>query len=277
MTPVLALHMENRGRTAWGCTDGDYIHRCATAISESFQELFLGAEHGVIYHTRAPSCGSNTIPNTHPFDFTGSVTRIIGIHNGHIGNHDDLDRKYSRSFAVDSMHIFKHLADGLDMSELAGYGTVAWYDVNPKDPEDRVLHLSHWGHTALHVAKLKTGEVVFASTDSAIKAAIRYAGAELLHFYAVDPKTKYSLTEGELTVHGKIPFGEKAVYVPAFSAGRAFYRGSRAAYMDDSTWSDDDLCAIPGCRHYVDRKKTTFCTPCVKHYDQQYGIGYFAS
>lgn len=269
MTPILALAMESRGRAAWGVTDGDFTHRATSAISESFQELNLGAKHGVIYHTRAPSCGSNIIPNTHPFEFTGPEGRIIGIHNGHIMNHEALDAKHGRSFAVDSMHIFAHLAEGKDLAEIGGYGAIAWYQIPVEDPESRSLYLSSWNNGSLAIARLKTGEAVFASTESAIKLAARMCGAEIDTFYQVPPKERFSIeADGAVLRHGAQPWGEHPVTTPTH--GTSWMRGTSHGVSDTS----EALCGITRCNSRVDRTKVLWCPKCIQHYAGYYGIEY---
>jgi asparagine synthetase B (glutamine-hydrolysing) len=184
MMPFLAWAMEDRGKDSWGATDGREVVKKLGAITDSWE---LPEWERGIFHTRARSVGAATVENAHPFEFESeAVGRVIGIHNGSIGNHDELNRKLGRNFAVDSMHIFAHIAEGRGTEELEGWGACAWY-------QDGLLRLWRFHMDALHVARLETEELVFASTGAAIHKAARMVGAKVLHEYKLDEMMRYTV------------------------------------------------------------------------------------
>lgn len=158
MSLTLAGEMESRGRDSFGGigipTEYDEnklarIMRGIGKISESGKELFKLAvsSRSFLGHTRAATKGSICIDNSHPF----SVGDVLGVHNGVITNHDHLNQKYKRNFAVDSMHAFAHINDNLDLEELWGYGTLFWL----RSSEDWAnLYFAKTNGGSLTIAKL---------------------------------------------------------------------------------------------------------------------------
>src|ERR1700734_3632924 len=153
MMPYLLWSIEDRGRDSWGATDGTDCVKVLGPVTSSFErhaDHVLGWDRA-IFHTRAASTGEVTVENQHPFRFVRGGTidpegniidtpedpwlkTVVGIHNGIVSNHLELKNKYSRhNFDVDSMHIFRHIVDGRPMSEIYGWGNLAWYDYTPED------------------------------------------------------------------------------------------------------------------------------------------------
>src|SRR5581483_10209660 len=132
MTPFLAWEMESRGKDSWGATDGQNLVKIVGAITDSFYEWedHIGSWDRGIFHTRGASTGDVTRDNAHPFEGVSDdgTRRVVGIHNGIVSNHEELNTKYSRKCEVDSMHIFHHLAKRLPTSEIRGWGNLAWYE-----------------------------------------------------------------------------------------------------------------------------------------------------
>src|SRR5579863_1852053 len=158
MTPSLAIAMEMRGHDSWGVTDGDFIFKEAKAITEGFQDFEL---EGPIYHTRAASVGGVSQRNAHPFDVTSVDVREVGIHNGHIHNYQHLKEKYKRKdLQVDSEHIFHHLAEGLPLDDIHGWGAVAWFMRKGNRVRRFMSKFGAWDN--LHIAKMADGTLVFA-------------------------------------------------------------------------------------------------------------------
>lgn len=189
MAPFLAWEMEDRGRHSWGCTNGmDLIRRIGPITSSWELPEWDGA---MIFHTRAASCGAVTIENAHPFKFLKKggdenvyTDWIYGVHNGCISNHDELNKRHSRKFEVDSMHIFANLAEEKNMEEINGWGAIAWL-------VDDKLNLLKFNGGSLEVALLESGEIVFASTRDPIERSIKMVGAKLKHFYNINTETHY--------------------------------------------------------------------------------------
>jgi glucosamine 6-phosphate synthetase-like amidotransferase/phosphosugar isomerase protein len=147
---LLAIHSEKRGGSASGLAymDDSKIHvlknnKRATDFveSDSYQDIMLlnFAFQSIIGHTRLPTKGSCTDNhNNHPI----IANRIVGVHNGCIGNDDTLFSLYNleRSGQVDSEIIFRlldmRISNGDDiiesvnfiMSILQGSYAVAFFD-----------------------------------------------------------------------------------------------------------------------------------------------------
>jgi predicted glutamine amidotransferase len=202
MSPILALAMEERGKDSWSATNGVDTYKQLGPISDTFGQFWPSPEFAAwpraIFHTRAASRGAVTIPNQHPFDYTHDdetgvfIRRVIGIHNGCINPHDELNKKYDRTCEVDSMHIFKHIAEGRDVGEIGGWGAIAWYEYTPDDP-DGTLFLTRFNMTSLSVIQLETGEVVFASTGTSLVRAANIAGAKIKATYQIDDDKVFSV------------------------------------------------------------------------------------
>ncbi len=95
----------------------------------------------VLGHNRWSTRGANTEENTHPFLIN---ERLVGTHNGTIGNIDTLCRRYGlepKDYAVDSQALFTLLDEqGPDiLKEYKGYAALAYTYLN----EPNVLYLYH--------------------------------------------------------------------------------------------------------------------------------------
>lgn len=188
MTPTLALAMEQRGDQSWGVTDGDFIYKTAGSISDTFIDCDLD---GPVYHTRMASCGAVSDRNAHPFQYKDKLL-VTGVHNGTLSNHLALKNKYNReAVEVDSEHIFMHLAEGKSVGEIGGSGAVVWYESPPEKLKARIRYFSRFNSESMHFAKMKSGEIVFASTKAAIQIAAQLASAEIDFFYDTEEKMRY--------------------------------------------------------------------------------------
>jgi predicted glutamine amidotransferase len=130
---MLAQTMESRGKDSFGgvqiptVDDVDkqaHIIRGLGRVSEVGTTLLERASNARSFlgHTRAATVGAVTIPNAHPF----MIGDVLGVHNGCVQNWEELNLKYDREFAVDSMHLFGHINDGLPLDDIYGYGTLFW-------------------------------------------------------------------------------------------------------------------------------------------------------
>ena len=268
MTPALALFMEMRGHQSWGVTNGTEIYKRPSSIQETFEEQ--GFEPS-LYHTRAASVGEVSEANAHPFQSIVGTRRVTGVHNGHISNHSDLDKKYSRDFAVDSMHIFQHLAEGKDVAEIDGWGAVVWTEnctdrpgIAPK------IYFSRFNTPDLHICKLDTeeGELVWASTKHAIEVALKFAGLHPKFFYNIEERTKYCINaEGRLEQLGPMNWSKNITRTATGSCG--YDLGSRFTPLPGREVHSGWICAMPHCTRTIDVRDWLLCKQCfAESFDQ---------
>ena len=257
MTPALALMMETRGRDSWGVTDGDFIYKTVGNITDTFLDWGL---EGPLYHTRARSVGVVSDRNAHPFEVISldGTKRVVGAHNGHISNYDAIKDKYGRKDCeVDSEQIFHHLANGDDLGEISGYGAVIWYEHPVGKPEERVRYFSRFNGDNLHFARLKSGEIVFASTETAIKTAIRLADAELDIIFQTEPNRKYWISDKSELLYSPeevLPWAKNPLVTPtrtthSMGYGSSFVAGAGSGHSR----YDRDACAMRDCNSKVDK------------------------
>jgi hypothetical protein len=184
---VLGIAIENRGRQSWGWTDGKQIVKSTGCWTNNFNDSFFGYPK-VAMHTRHATTGGVTDENAHPYDIGG----IIGMHNGIVHNHEELNKKYDRKCAVDSQHIFHHIAEGKDLGEISAYGAVTFF----KDGE---LHLGRFNAGDLSLVRTNVAWL-FASTKASLHEALRLSGLarENPIFYKLKEGRCYKLVGKEL-------------------------------------------------------------------------------
>lgn len=237
MSMVLADEMESRGRDSFGGigipTDEDEdkvarIVRGVGKVSEGGKELFrlAASSRSFLGHTRAATKGSVCIDNTHPFR-SGDV---LGVHNGVITNHDHLNHKYDRKFAVDSMHAFAHIDQDLPLTELWGYGTLFWLRSSEHWSK---IHFAKTNGGSLHVAKIFRDEedakeradnhlgLIWASEINALRRVCGLLGFGMLQTI-LDENIMYEIIEGTVyTTKKPFLFG-------------SHYKGRGYVAMDDA-------------------------------------------
>lgn len=264
MAGVLSVYMNERGRSAHGLTDGDTIQKDIGSILDKYKYPSFAEGSSLLVHTRAPSVGANTQPNAHPFEWLSGTRRIIGCHNGHIANWSALKTKYSatrHATEVDSQQIFAALAENTPLAELDGWGTICWYEMLRDDPDSRKLYISTFSKADLAIAKLTSGEIVFASTAEAIVRAIAFSPSTSLdYFYSITPKIKYEIIGNDLFVGEKLPWGDKPLAYQTHSSS-----------FSPGPYSRPAICLRPGCAEVIKTpEKMIVCHKCFEKYLADY-------
>jgi hypothetical protein len=219
VSAVLIDNMTSRGKDSWGwhCPiNGDQNKQVGSA-REMLDATILASYQVIIGHTRHATTGQVTKKNAHPFRFK----KIVGAHNGIVSNHFELNRKHGRNCKVDSMHLFRHWEEGLDLKEIEAYGAVAFAEHG-----DSVVNIAHFNGGDMCILTVsKRGKEIglfWSSTKTACVEAARRAGLDY-KIYTIVEENLYAAMDGELIETGK-----------KFAPSRmASYR----SWDDDSLWS----------------------------------------
>jgi len=270
MLPYLGIEMSARGTDSWGASDGYTIIKHIGSIVDSFECPPEWSGHRGIFHTRSASHGSpKLLDNAHPFEFPkADGGRVIGIHNGIIRTHTDLNTRWNRKFEVDSMHIYANFAEGKGVEGLEGYGALAWYE------EDQ-LNFCRFGTQDLHVATLEGGELVFCSTYTPLSKIARILGNPIKTNWQIDEFVKYQLTTQDgrdtLLKIETLPFEaskKKVTLYPDYSNSGEVgsyppWNSTSSRPVGTGYWMSTDICYI--CRTTkVDTKKELVCPACLE-------------
>lgn len=307
--PIIADEMESRGSTSWGTSNGITFLKRLGPITKTIDHSWRGWDctKGLIFHTRAPSAGTGrAVDDAHPFMYRRPLTigntpeytlhrGVIGLHNGYVASQHTLKTKYPdrKDFSVDSMHIFKHICDDDDISEITGSGAIAWFETvfkeyvdtnKPVEVLERRLYLARFDTEALYLGVLDTGEIVFASTKDAIEKSARLACTNVVKYLDTKARTKYELITGEpaeLKEIGPMPFGTTAncytggvvnghYQAPgesrgSFTGGQSSNRGMYLGKNERKDLEPDaDFFLCPGCDTKIDPLKCAICDDCLE-------------
>jgi len=311
---TLANDMESRGSSSWGGTCGTSLIKRLGGITSTIDNVFRtwDTRYGLIFHTRAPSAGTGrTVEDAHPFLFSRELAlnntksdefiltkKIIGIHNGYVSTHNNLKTKYPdrKDFSVDSMHLFKHILDDLPLTEISGSGAIAWFETickeytDPTKPGEYLssrLFLARFDSDALHIGKLDTGEMVFASTKTTIERAARLTDVNIVEYLTIKPRKRYELTKdvngaGVLTELEDMNFGTSTncyqggvingTYQAPGLSSSSFQRGtanSRGAFPEKSgvsfaLYESQEFSSCPGCNTFINPTTHALCDECLE-------------
>jgi hypothetical protein len=184
---TLMSFIEDRGRDSYGFYNGETkeVYKGLGAITSKLPASKLLFKHG-FFHTRHATTGATSVENSHPYQ----IGDVLGAHNGVIHNHKEMSEKYNRKFPVDSMHIFAHIAEGLDLKELEGYGAIEY-------TRNGEYFVGACNHGALEIALTDKG-VIWSSTADSIDAAIFQGGLTLIHYFRVDNGAIYHVETDSL-------------------------------------------------------------------------------
>lgn len=193
---ILCQCATERGEDSWGVLAGSRVVRGLGSIVRGTYPRRLGTMASVAGHTRYATTGALTVQNAHPFTTPGGA--IIGMHNGMVYNHKELCVDHARpDVQVDSEHIFRHIADGLPLSDIQAYGAIVYRRTDA--PGD--LWLGRFNGGELSVARISAGGVqlgvMWSSTRKALASAAAMAGYATA-FVAIDAGKLYRLAGGEI-------------------------------------------------------------------------------
>jgi hypothetical protein len=191
-------------------------------------------------HTRHATTGANVATNAHPFTVSGARGQVVGIHNGIISNHSQLNARYARKCDVDSQHIFQSIADGHSLNELEGYGTIVYTLAD-------TWYIGRFNGGELSMVLTDVG-IFYASTDAALIEAASFAGIKIVRWLKVADDTVYTLT----------PKGIKKVYK---------VRASETWLRWDDEVEDDFASAVTKVGH---KGTTESCELCNEPADKLY-------
>ncbi len=187
ITMHLALLNESRGKDSWGVTDGVNIIKDSGPISKELYKIPFGKRGTMIGHTRASTVGASTKANAHPFQFEHDGHKIIGVHNGGVANHAEMNKKYGRTSEVDSMHMFQHIIEGRDMGDLQAGGAIVYV-------LDGKLMFCRFNGGSLTIAKVKDHGLIWSSDDNHLRVALQGGGVE---YKLYNPKDQYEYYWGD--------------------------------------------------------------------------------
>lgn len=183
----------------------------------------------VIAHTRFPTKGDKAKPvNNHPIDHNW----VVGVHNGTVSNDDDLfkDLPTKRIGEVDSEAIFASLSAAVvgtvpgsdervaamakSLEKIEGSMALAFYI---KD-EPGILYLARGRSSPLFTTISENGDLIFASTMTAIDDAVKMSGMPFNKWYKPEQMNEGIIAryDGKDTTHFEkftpAPFTRRAVH-----------------------------------------------------------------
>lgn len=215
---ALTLEMDRRGGDSFGLYADGRLTRGVTEAAFNLRAHAYARARQLLAHTRKATTGGICAANAHPFEI-GSIT---GAHNGIVHNYAELNERYKREFAVDSMHIFAHIAHDLPLSEIEAYGAIAFLNRQPEAvaeaaAEDAGLYLGRFNGGELAIYGVgqypDASGIVWASTPNAVERAATLAGLETFR-YEVKQGALYHATNGRLyATHRRLDFTEPAFHV----------------------------------------------------------------
>lgn len=173
--------------------------------AKKFAKSLNGEEIGntFIVHTRYATQGhQSNNRNNHPIDVDG----IVGVHNGHIINDDELIAKcvgYKRKGKVDSEAAFAYLAHGpkarglyARLSDIRGGASLLW--LNSCGPR-KILHAVRLSSSPLCFGETPKGSVIIASTKDILLKACNKSDISLKHIEELKEGLYVRFEKGQIT------------------------------------------------------------------------------
>lgn len=225
---TLAVQNDDRGGHAWGyALPSEGVVRKGLGLAAKMgRKNFdaMTAARVVVGHTRWATQGAKeVVANAHPF----VAGDIIGAHNGVVSNHHELNRKHGRKCEVDSNHIFLHLDEGKDVSELQAYGAITFAEKTGRADE---VFIARFNGGTLALAEVPGYGWVWSSQKSHLEVALELAGVPKPEFWEPTENVLVSLTPGD----GLIMIGDFEPSSPwRDPKGKSYTRYFGAANDDD--------------------------------------------
>lgn len=187
---TLAAYNEERGSHSHGFwSPGVVPQKALGEITRGPMPSIMARIDTAIGHTRYATRGAIAVTNSHPF----TTLDVTGCHNGSIWNAPALDVDYpGRSFSVDSEHLIAHIAEGRNLEELTGYGTVVYTRT-----DSRNVWLGTFCGGELAVARIRHSGYAWSSSENHLKSALRMAGLQYKVKRLQESKL-YVLADGKL-------------------------------------------------------------------------------
>jgi hypothetical protein len=253
MIPTLALEIERRGIDSWGLTNGQEIYRRLGPISEGLLGVLKSGKidnwEKLLMHTRAASTGTVDLQNCHPLVGVGNDRTIIGIHNGVISNHAEMNQLMGRNITCDSMHLFQNLAEDQNWEDLQGWGVAVWTD---SKEDHQIINFVKLSSNADVVAmQLESGENVVCSWGDSIKRAARWAESSVKTEFKLKSEILYQMWNGEIVEVGPKAFHKYVPYQRVWPGFTIRVENSKIP----------ELCVYCG-RNTVDADKALVCQTC---------------
>lgn len=150
-----------------------------------------------ILHTRLATHGSQKInANNHPV--VSPNKQIALVHNGVIWNHDIIRPEIDGTLPEVDTAVISGLLEQQGhkaLDKLDGDAAIAWLD----DNNAGMLHVARIELSPLTICQTKTGEFVFASTQSILLDAIKKVGLEVEWILDVAERTLLTVQQGIIT------------------------------------------------------------------------------
>jgi Glutamine amidotransferase domain len=226
-TPLLGLHMRERGKHSWGITDGHSMKKYVGDIMDSYEGQYLESMQ-LLLHTRHATVGAQTAENSHPFLIDG----LLGVHNGQVYNHKEVADRHNIQYQVDSEVLLSRLANYGNINEIEAYGAVVFF-------QDDILHIGKFNGGQMTLVKTDFGWV-WASTADAVKKSMRMAGMAGTMQYEVKMKegTLYKLVGDTLAKDRDRKLNVKVRPSVAYSSSHVNTGNQRLSETDWSKYKD---------------------------------------
>lgn len=212
---ILINRMDDRGGDSWGWYSDGRIKKGVGTASFGVDLNDIAGNQMLMLHTRKATVGAKTAANAHPW----RINNLIGMHNGGVANHDEMNRKYKRDFDVDSMHIFAHISEDRPLSELIAHGAIVYTD--ELAPVPGTIWHSRFNGGVLTVAKICSArgkpstDVIFCSLADPIRSALDLAKVPFYQGFKTEENRLYHIESGQLFFklpEIELPFAEKSGY-----------------------------------------------------------------